>query len=136
VVPVPPPPLVPVGALVPPVVPVGAAVVPVEPPPVGVVAAPELPVVLVEPELVELDEVVEVVLFAAATEPLGTVNAGAPEVSVDPEPPPQAATPSTSTIAAMIPIADLGLRAGWLICSPRDLRSRAAPFAARNVGSR
>jgi hypothetical protein len=135
VVPVPPPPLVPVGALVPPVVPVGAAVVPVEPPPVGVVAAPELPV---EPELVELDEVVvvEVVLFAAATEPLGTVNAGAPEVSVDPEPPPQAATPSTSTIAAMIPIADLGLRAGWLICSPRDLRSRAAPFAARNVGSR
>jgi hypothetical protein len=135
VVPVPPPPLVPVGALVPPVVPVGAAVVPVEPPPVGVVAAPELPV---EPELVELDEVVvvEVVLFAAATEPLGTVNAGAPEVSVDPEPPPQAATPSTSTIAAMIPIGDLGLRAGWLICSPRDLRSRAAPFAARNVGSR
>jgi hypothetical protein len=125
---------------VPPVVPVGAGVVPVEPPPVVPVEPPELGVVPVGAELLELDEVVEVllvlVLVAGATEPDGTVNPGAPEVSVDPEPPPQPAAPTASATAAMIPIAVRGLRAEWVICSAKDLRTRAAPFACRNVGSR
>ena len=104
------------------VVPVDAGVVPVD---AGVVEVDELVVLVLELELV-----------AGATDPVGTVKVGAPEVSVDPEPPPQPAAPTASVTAARIPIAVRGLRAGWLICSPRDLRSRAAPFACRNVGSR
>jgi hypothetical protein len=137
VVPVPPPPEAPV----PPVVPVGAGVVPVEPPPVVPVEAPEEGVVPLGPELVEL-EVVEVVLVvelvAGATEPDGTVNGGAPEVSVDPEPPPQPAAPTASAAAARIPIAVRGLRARWVICSakgsgPERLHSPAAMWAVVEI---
>ena len=129
--PVPPP-----AAPVPPVVPVGAGVVPVE---AGVVPV-EAGVVPVEPGLVVVDELVEVVLEleldAGAIDPVGTVKVGAPEVSVDPEPPPQPAEPSASVKAARIPSAVRGLGARWLISSPGDLRTQAAPFVCRNVGSR
>ncbi len=100
----------------------------------------EAGVVPVEPELLELEDVVDVVLVlelvAGVIEPVGTVKVGAPDVSVEAEPPPQPAEPSARVKAARIPIAVRGLGARWLICSPRDLRTRAAPFVCRNVGSR
>jgi hypothetical protein len=120
VVPVPPPPEDPIGAPEPPVLPDGALAPPVVPVPADappVVPVEPAPVVPVEPAPDELEEVVvlDVVLLAAATELVGTVNDGAPEVSVDPEPPPQPLrTPAVSAIAR-IPAAVLGLRARWLI---------------------
>lgn len=104
------------------VVPVDAGVVPVD---AGVVEVDELVVLVLE---LELD--------AGATDPVGTVKVGAPEVSVDPEPPPQPAEPSASVRAARIPSAVRDLGARWLISSPGDLRTQAAPFVCRNVGSR
>jgi hypothetical protein len=134
----PPPPVAPVPAPAPPVVPVGAGVVPVEAPvPLGTVEPLDPSVVPVEPELDELDEVVEVevVAVAGATEPDGTVNGGAPEVSVDPEPPPpQPARPSASVIVTRVAIAVPGLRAGWLICSPRNLQEPSGSIRLPQCG--
>ncbi len=120
---------VPAGAL-------GAGAVVVAVPPLEPPLEPAPAVVVAELVLV-LEELVEVAALPVAAE-LGTVNAGAPAVSVVPEPPlPQAATAVLSTSAAPSVNADLSSVARDTISpSARGLRSRAAPSACRSRGSR
>ena len=122
------PPLVPVpglvgaGALVP--VPAPAPLVPV--PALALLAA--LVVVLVVEELRE-----ELVGAATLGPAVGTVNGGAPAVSVVPEPPPPHAARQSVVISAPTVAAGRSLLAPGFTAA---LRSRAAPCACRSAGSR
>jgi len=77
---------------------------------------------------VEVLDVVGVEALAAA--PVGTVNAGAPEVSVEPELPPPQAPSGMANAAPAARTASLWADTGIVV------RSRAAPYGGRSAGSR
>ncbi len=89
-----------------------------------------LPVLVVLVEVVEVDVLAVVGVDALAAAPVGTVKAGAPEVSVEAEPPPPQAA-STADNAKPATRAQM-LRVG----TGMRIRSRVGPFACRNAGSR
>jgi hypothetical protein len=125
---VPAPPAVVVGALG--VVPVAAEVAV---PPVVAVPVPEVVDVEVPEELeleLEFDDAI-----AVPTAEVGTVNGGAPEVSGVPEPPPPQAV-SPTVIVSTASAADRRVRLGARGMLTGGVRSRAAPCAYRNTGSR
>jgi hypothetical protein len=109
-----------------------APVVPLETPPVADV--PPLVAEELDDEAVVLVWVVAVLVVPVvgsdgAVAPVGTVNDGAPAVSVEPEPPPpQPARPAASAAHAAT--------AADVFAIEAMLRSRAAPFVCRSADSR
>jgi hypothetical protein len=112
------------------------------------VVVEELELVLVLVALVEVESAGRPALFEVA---VGTVNVGAPAVLVEPEPLlPQASRHTTAATTAASAASGRGnlpwtgllaqgrsvLTRGSIWSSPTALRSRAAPFACRNAGSR